>query len=48
MKKKVTKKRASKYDKKLSIDGIFTDVIKISVQPGEKKEMPKKAAKRKK
>ncbi|HMH22644.1 MAG TPA: hypothetical protein VK563_12750 [Puia sp.] len=31
---KAKKKRASKYDEKLSIDGSFEDVIRVSVQPG--------------
>lgn len=45
----MSKKRATKYEKKLSIAGTFADVIKVSVQPGEKKDKPvKKATKKKK
>lgn len=44
---KPSKKRASKYDKKLAIDGNFIEVIKVSVQPGKKEEKPKKQSKKK-
>jgi hypothetical protein len=45
---KAKKPRATKYDEKLSIDGSFEDVIRVSVQPGKPKEEPKKAVKKKK
>lgn len=35
--KKAGKKRASKYDPKLKIDGKFIDVIKAAVSPDKKK-----------
>lgn len=38
---KTSKKRASKYDKKLAIDGTFADVIKVSVKPEKQLEKPK-------
>lgn len=42
-----SKKRASKYEKKLSIDGSFEDVIKVSITPDDKpKEEPKKEKKK--
>ena len=34
---KVKKKRASKYEEKVSIKGTFEDVIKVSVTPTPKK-----------
>lgn len=43
---KTPKKRASKYDKKLAINGSFADVIKVSVTPAKPNEEPKKAAKK--
>jgi hypothetical protein len=43
---KSPKKRASKYDKKLAINGSFEDVIKVSVQPNKPTEKPKKQAKK--
>jgi hypothetical protein len=43
---KAKKKRASKYDEKLAINGSFEDVIKVSVTPG--KQEPKKVEKPKK
>lgn len=52
---KPMKKRASKYDQKLAIEGSFEDIIKLSVQPPPKaiipppkeEHKPKKAAKKK-
>jgi hypothetical protein len=47
MAKKAKKKRATKYDEKLKINGSFADVIKVSVsgnstpKPKEKKEKKK-------
>lgn len=42
-KKKATKKRASEYDKKVSFDGTFEDMIGISVRQANKKvAKPKK------
>lgn len=35
------KKRASKYEEKLAINGTFLDVIKVSFQPDIKVEKPK-------
>lgn len=43
---KAKKTRAKEYDEKLSIDGSFSDVIKVSVTPTEKKEPPKKKTKK--
>lgn len=42
---KAKKKRASKYDKKLAIDGTFADVIKVSVKEKEEPEKPKEKKK---
>jgi len=39
---KAKKKRASKYDQKLAIDGTFEDVIRVSVRPAKPPEPPKK------
>lgn len=39
---KAKKKRASKYDQKLAINGTFEDVIRVSVQPGKAKDEPVK------
>jgi hypothetical protein len=44
---KPKKKRASKYDEKLAIDGSFADVIKVSVNYTPPKKEKKKAAKKK-
>jgi hypothetical protein len=44
---KPKKKRATKYDPKVSINGTFADVIKVSVQPDQGKKPAKKAAKKK-
>jgi len=45
---KAKKKRSSKYENKLAIQGSFEDVIKLSAQPMDKpKEKPKKTAKKK-
>ena len=45
---KTKKKRAKKYDNKLSIEGSFEDVIRLSAQPMDKpKEDPKKKDKKK-
>jgi len=41
MAKKTSKKRAGKYDKKLSIKGSFGDVIKVSVDQNQKKSSKK-------
>lgn len=48
--KKKTKPRPDKYEDKLSINGTFEDVIKVSVIPLPKpeKEDPKKIAPKKK
>jgi hypothetical protein len=43
---KAAKKRASKYDEKLAIDGTFEDVIRVSIQPTPGK--PQEPAKKKK
>lgn len=45
---KATKKRTTKYEKKLAINGSFADVIKVSVQPGKPQEPAKKTGKAKK
>lgn len=46
---KSSKKRATKYDPKVSIKGTFADVIKVSVTPNQGAKKPaKKAAKKKK
>jgi hypothetical protein len=46
---KATKKRAEKYEQKLSIEGSFEDVIKLSSQPlHDPKPAPKKKAAKKK
>jgi hypothetical protein len=45
---KAKKKRADKYDTKLSIEGSFEDVIRVSVQPSKPKEPTKKKAPAKK
>lgn len=37
-KKKEKKKRASKYEKKLSIDGTLDEVLKVSVPHSKKKK----------
>ena len=37
---KAKKKRAAKYEDKLSIKGTFEDVIKVSVQPDPKAITP--------
>jgi hypothetical protein len=44
-KKKATKKRASEYDKKVSFDGTFEDMIAISVKQAEKKVAKPKESK---
>jgi len=42
MSKKEKKKRSDKYEEKLSIDGTFEDVIKVSVKPYTMPEPEKK------
>lgn len=44
---KAKKQRAEKYDKKLSINGSFEDVIKLSAQPLKKADRPKENLKKK-
>lgn len=46
MAKKAKKLRAEKYDEKLSIDGSFEDVIKVSVIPMPKPKPPKEPTKK--
>lgn len=36
-KKKIKKKRADKYDNKLSIGGTLDEVLKVSVKPSKKR-----------
>lgn len=40
-KKKATKKRAEKYEPKVSFDGTFEDMVAISVKQAEKKSILK-------
>lgn len=40
IKKKNTKKRADKYDEKLSIKGTFADVFKVVKKNKEEKQKP--------
>ena len=47
MSKKPYKVRAKNYNKKLSKEGGYEEVIKVSVTPEKKEAKPKKAAKKK-